>query len=372
MTITEIAEYAQVSIGTVDRVIHNRKGVSEKTKKLIQAIIEEHGYQPNPIARQLKSNKPYVIGILLPTLESGCDYYRLLYKGMQRGTEALKPFNIELKLVTYNRSLAGDALIQSQIFFPVDDTEPEIQKNRSTDSKEKQVLIENNRTQTQSDKLKIDALITSPLAPEEHRQLLTKLQLQGKPYVFLDSPLAQSQPLLEISQNPYKAGFCAGRIMKMLSGSGSFVCLRMYESGYNLCERIRGFTDFIEQDKSSSVLDLLYTDFSASSLDSFMKQLFEKHKDIKGIFVPHAEVNLIASYLSEKGLKKSITLLGYDLVEENIKGLLSGSIDCIIGQRPEEQGFEAVQKLYQEEVLHQEIPSKIDIPIDIYFKENLI
>jgi len=356
MTITEIAEYAQVSIGTVDRVIHNRKGVSEKTKKLIQAIIEEHGYQPNPIARQLKSNKPYVIGVLLPTLESGCDYYRQLYKGMQRGAEALKPFNIELKLVTYNRKLSGQVINQSRLFFPDEDQEQ----------------ARKDKAEAQADKLKIDALITSPLAPEEHRQLLSKLQLQGKPYVFLDSPLAQSQPLLEISQNPYKAGFCAGRIMKMLSGSGSFVCLRMYESGYNLCERIRGFTDFIEQDKSSSVLDLLYTDFSASSLDSFMKKLFEKHKDIKGIFVPHAEVNLIASYLSEKGLKKNITLLGYDLVEENKKGLLSGSIDCIIGQRPEEQGFEAVQKLYQEEVLHQKIPSKIDIPIDIYFKENLI
>ena len=74
MTLVEIAEYAHVSIGTVDRVIHNRKGVSEKTKKLIQAIIDEHGYQPNPIARQLKSNRPFVIGVLLPTLESGCGY----------------------------------------------------------------------------------------------------------------------------------------------------------------------------------------------------------------------------------------------------------------------------------------------------------
>ena len=44
MTLNEIAEYAHVSIGTVDRVIHNRKGVSEKTKKLIQSIIEEYGY----------------------------------------------------------------------------------------------------------------------------------------------------------------------------------------------------------------------------------------------------------------------------------------------------------------------------------------
>ena len=90
MTINEIAEYAHVSIGTVDRVIHNRKGVSEKTKKLIQSIIDEYGYQPNPIARQLKSNKPFVIGVLLPTLESGCGYYRALYEGMQQGVDLFR------------------------------------------------------------------------------------------------------------------------------------------------------------------------------------------------------------------------------------------------------------------------------------------
>ena len=32
MTLTEIAKLAGVSAGTVDRVLHNRKGVSEKTK----------------------------------------------------------------------------------------------------------------------------------------------------------------------------------------------------------------------------------------------------------------------------------------------------------------------------------------------------
>ena len=57
MTLQEIAQAAGVSTGTVDRVLHNRKGVSQKTKEKIQAIIEENGYEPNLIARQLKNNK---------------------------------------------------------------------------------------------------------------------------------------------------------------------------------------------------------------------------------------------------------------------------------------------------------------------------
>ena len=51
---------------------------------------------------------------------------------------------------------------------------------------------------------------------------------------------------------------------------------------------------------------------------------------------------------------------------------MDGSIDCIIGQRPEQQGFDAVNKLYQSCMLHQQIQDRIEVPIDIYFRENVI
>ena len=42
--VKEIARRANVSLATVDRVIHGRSGVSEKTRQRIQAIIEELNY----------------------------------------------------------------------------------------------------------------------------------------------------------------------------------------------------------------------------------------------------------------------------------------------------------------------------------------
>ena len=60
------------------------------------------------------------------------------------------------------------------------------------------------------------------------------------------------------------------------------------------------------------------------------------------------------------------------MVEKNREGLLDGSIDCLIGQRPEQQGSDAVYKLYQSCMLHQQVASRIDMPIDIYLKENII
>ncbi|MGA0444982.1 MAG: LacI family DNA-binding transcriptional regulator, partial [Flavobacteriaceae bacterium] len=66
--IKEIAELAGVSIGTVDRVLHNRSGVSKKTALLILDVIKKTGYKKNNAASRLKlaQNNQIKIAVLLP------------------------------------------------------------------------------------------------------------------------------------------------------------------------------------------------------------------------------------------------------------------------------------------------------------------
>jgi len=45
--VKEIARWANVAIATVDRVMHNRTGISAKTQKKINNISAELNYQPN-------------------------------------------------------------------------------------------------------------------------------------------------------------------------------------------------------------------------------------------------------------------------------------------------------------------------------------
>ena len=65
ITISEIAEKAQVSRATVSRVINRMPGVKEETRKRIEAIIQEENYVPNNFARSLVIRKSYVIGVLV-------------------------------------------------------------------------------------------------------------------------------------------------------------------------------------------------------------------------------------------------------------------------------------------------------------------
>ena len=70
-------------------------------------------------------------------------------------------------------------------------------------------------------------------------------------------------------------------------------------------------------------------------------------------------------------MKRKITLIGYDLVPENEAYLRNGKIDCLITQRPEEQGRLAIQELYKAFVLQEKKSTSVSVPLDIFFKENL-
>ena len=63
--IVDIAKMAGVSVGTVDRVIHNRGRVSAANYTRVMTVLKEVDYRPNMVARSLASKKVYHICFLL-------------------------------------------------------------------------------------------------------------------------------------------------------------------------------------------------------------------------------------------------------------------------------------------------------------------
>lgn len=81
ITIKEIAKLAKTSHGTVDRVIHNRSGVSKKTRERILNIMKEHNYHHNIYARALvNKNKNYKIGVVLTS--AGNEFFEKVIEGI--------------------------------------------------------------------------------------------------------------------------------------------------------------------------------------------------------------------------------------------------------------------------------------------------
>ena len=83
VTIRDVARLAEVHPGTVSRALNEqtRALVNEETAERVLRVAEELGYQPNPIARGLKTNRSYTVGVLIPDLTNP------LFPPIMRGIE---------------------------------------------------------------------------------------------------------------------------------------------------------------------------------------------------------------------------------------------------------------------------------------------
>lgn len=70
LTIKDIAELADVSVATVSRVINNNGRFSEETRKKVLDIIEKTGYKTNYMAKSLRTNRSYTIGVIVPDISN--------------------------------------------------------------------------------------------------------------------------------------------------------------------------------------------------------------------------------------------------------------------------------------------------------------
>jgi LacI family transcriptional regulator len=83
VTLRDVARVAGVHPATVSRALNEetRALVNEETARRVLRAAEELGYHPNPIARGLKTNRSYTIGVLIPDLTNP------LFPPILRGTE---------------------------------------------------------------------------------------------------------------------------------------------------------------------------------------------------------------------------------------------------------------------------------------------
>lgn len=104
--IKEIARELQVSIGTVDRALHGRAGVSPKTKKRVLALAEKLGYRPNVAAQALKLNRRLSIAAVLPLEIS--HFFQPLRAGIQQAADTTTGVQITLDFIDYQHIGSGD------------------------------------------------------------------------------------------------------------------------------------------------------------------------------------------------------------------------------------------------------------------------
>ncbi|MBM7565557.1 LacI family DNA-binding transcriptional regulator [Paenibacillus sacheonensis] len=80
-TIKQVAAEANVSTATVSRVLNDSGYVSAEVKSRVFGAIAKMNYQPSAIARSLKQDRTYMIGIIVPDISNP------YFMGISRGIE---------------------------------------------------------------------------------------------------------------------------------------------------------------------------------------------------------------------------------------------------------------------------------------------
>ncbi|WP_417362908.1 substrate-binding domain-containing protein [Galbibacter sp.] len=343
MTIKEIAKLANVSLGTVDRVIHKRGKVSKETEKKILDIIKKVNYTPNIYARGLALNKQYRIYALVPQFSEG-QYWEMPVKGMQSAAINLSQFGIQLEVLYFDQNSAT-----------------------SFNTIAEQLLSQ-----------EPDGVILAPVINFEAVKLSKKLKEAKVPYVLIDSKIQNSQPLSFIGQDAFQSGRLAARLLCAeinSKGSISIISIKNNENYNNtLQQRIEGFKDYIANSDFIDQISLneSHIHVSTANIEQAILNAINPENNTAGVFVPSSMIHRVAACVDQNSSEFSqLKMIGNDLIHNNIKYLEKGTISYLIGQRPENQGYYALSSFYKHLVLGQEVAEDMYLPLDIITQENL-
>jgi LacI family transcriptional regulator len=340
--IKDIATMAGVSIGTVDRVIHNRGEVAEKTRLIVQEILNRTNYSPNVMAQVLKSKKRFHLVSLLPEPSEDNSFWKKHPLGMMRAIEELNPFPVTLSQVNFNIL-----------------SEDDFQKKTTT------VLD-----------LRPDGVLLAPIFKSESIAFCSKLQKEKIPFVFIDELIENIDFLAYIGENIFQSGRVAAQLTDMVTPEKDDILIvtiaRNIRNVHHLTNRTEGFMSYFNKSGKNRGRKIILNipEPSYDVVKRMIDKAFLDNPSIGSVFITGSRSYLIALYLESKGLK-TINLIGYDLLDSNVKFLKTGTLKFLIGQRPEEQTYKGIKKLFEYLSLHK-TPERIEyLPVDIVTSENV-
>ena len=333
--IHKIAELSGVSIGTVDRALHGRPGISAATRRRILRVARELAYTPHPVARALSTGRANLrVGVCIP------EEIHFFYDQMRAGIfdEAARARSLGLELVYRPAPSLGRQETQS------------IRELLAGD---------------------VRAMILTPGNPSVTAPLIDQAEEAGVRVVCITTDAPHSHRSSVVSVDPSLSGKLAAELMgKFLpEGSQAAIVTGMLSTEEHRA-KAEGFRDAFEQ-AGGKVVALL--EAHESEEESYRKTygLLRQQPDLCGIYVSTVNCLPVCRALREHKLGGKIRLITTDLFREMIPHLERGTIAASIYQDPYLQGQTSVRILVDHLVNGSAIPSTCYLNPGIVLRSNL-
>jgi LacI family transcriptional regulator len=337
--IKDVARKANVSVGTVDRVLHNRGEVSAHTRDLVNTIIEEMGYKPNAIASALAQKKKTRIAVLMPLGGDMNPFYDAYENGVAKATEELVDFGAQVELHHFDPILSNF----KEVFNRLRESEP-------------------------------DAMVISPCELGEAEHALLQEVDSNKITWFGPNAINNGSEFI-LQQDSFKSGYVGARILSYgLTKETTVLVINIGRNELNdklYLDRFAGFKQYLKDRNITemSIRSIEVQGLQEADIKKTLTNAFLDYSFVRGLFITGSHAGKVARFIEEKKLG-NIRLVGYDLTEENVQYLKKGHIDFLLSQNPEWQSYRAVMSTFEHHVLGKDFSTK-KIPVDIITKDNV-
>lgn len=335
ITIEDIARSAGVGRGTVDRVLHNRGRVSEETRARVLQCVEELGYKPNKAARMLANKKEYKIAVTFHDLEQ--EFWIHVKNGIDKAEEEYRTMGIEIKRFILPRINIED---QFKVINYVIDHH-------------------------------YDGLAITPYFSTKITDAINRAVDAGIKVVTFNND-EDCKRSCYVGQDMFKSGQTAGRLMSLMAPENSAyaVVLPTINKMSALDRRYPGFKDVLERERPDlKLLGVLHCQNENEGVFEIVDQIL-REKEVRAFYVTNGIVADVARAVEAHGLSKKVLIIGHDLNEPVLEYVRKGTIQVVIGQGPEVQGYMAVSKLCANLLAGEDISQDYFTKIEIILAEN--
>ena len=306
VTLKQIAEIANVSRGTVDRVIHGRYGVDPKTRSRVMKVIEDIGYNPNIMAKALQGMQTsFKIGAIVPS-ESN-PFYIEVNEGITQAARAVEPYGMEV------------------IRLKMEEMTPAHQVARIQELQQAGVC----------------GIMLVPIDDDAVRDCLNALPA-SIPVITFNCDIQGTKRFCFVGNDHVQAGRVAGQMMSIvMPGPGKVATLISQRDMSAHMERIAGFTDFFRQERGGDVeiIGPFSTYEREDAAYDLVRSLLSGIEGLTGIYVAGGGQQSAARALADSGQAGQVHMICHDLLPETIRYLKERVVDFTIAQEAYMQGY---------------------------------
>lgn len=312
VTMKEIADLANVSRGTVDRVLNNRGSVSPQTAQKVLQIANTLGYKPNRAGMVLAAQKKKLrIGVILFGPEN--PFFQPVLEGITEKAEELAAYDctVLIRRVTFDAEAQLEAM--------------------------KELLSQG-----------IHGLVLTPYNDPQVIEQINRMVEQGIPVITTNTDIQGSRRLAYVGSNYYECGRTAGGLMRLVTGGKARLGI-ITGSSQVLChtERIAGFLDVIRQ----TAPDIQVLGISKNHDDEFesyevTKHFLQEYPQADAIFFAAAGLQGGCRAIRSGGRQEHMRVICFD-AETAVPAMVENGLICAsISQQPRRQGSLPLELLF--------------------------